>query len=211
MVTGLVLKTQSVGEYDRRVVLLTLERGKITCFARGARKQNSRLMAATGLFAFGQFKVYEGKNAYTLTDAEIGNYFEELMLDFDAAYLGMYFLEVADYYCRENNDDKEMLKLLYQSLRALTHQKIPNTLVRCIYEIKAIAVNGEFPGYPTDKGLLEATLYTIQYIVETDVSKLYTFQVSDEVLRQLVQVCKKYRKHCMDKDFKSLSILETIF
>lgn len=210
MVTGLVIKTQSYGEYDRRVVLLTLERGKITCFAKGARRQNSKLMAATGLFAFGQFKVYEGKNAYTLTDAEIDHYFEELMVDFDAAYMGMYFLEIADYYCRENNDDREMLKLLYQSLRALTHQKIPNELVKCVFEIKAIVVNGEFPGYPEDERLLEATLYTIQYIVETDVAKLYSFQVSKEVQQQLNEVCRKYRKMCMDKEFKSLAILETL-
>lgn len=210
VVTGLVIKTQSYGEYDKRVVLLTLERGKITCFAKGARRLNSKLMAATGLFAFGQFKVYEGKNAYTLTDAEIDNYFEELMQDFDAAYMGMYFLEIADFYCRENSDDKEMLKLLYQSLRALTHKRLPNELVRCIYEIKSIVVNGEFPGYPEDSDLLEATLYTIQYIVETDISKLYTFQVSEQVQIQLTKVCKKYCKTCMDKEFKSLVIMNTI-
>ena len=45
------------------------------------------------------------------------------------AYYGFYFLEVANYYAREFNDELEMLKLLYQTMRALTNPHIPDALI----------------------------------------------------------------------------------
>lgn len=120
----MVLEVSPVGETDRRVVLLTKERGKISAFARGARKQGSRLMAATNPFCFGEFILYEGRNSYSLSEAVIRNYFEDMRMHFEEACYGMYFLELMDYYTRENNDEREMLLLLYQSLRALLHSSL---------------------------------------------------------------------------------------
>lgn len=209
-VTGIILKTEPVGEYDRRVVILTDKRGKISAFAKGSRRQNSRLMAATNPFSFGTFKLYEGRNSYNIMEANIQNYFEELRQDYVGAYYGMYFLEVADYYTRENNDELQMLKLLYQSLRALLHTRIPNELVKCIYEIKAITVNGEFPGAPHNDKYQDSTLYAVEFIGSASIEKLYTFAVTGEVLTELKEIAGDYCTKFMDRKFKSLEIIETL-
>lgn len=144
-VMGMVLSAMPVGEYDKRITILTRERGKITAFARGARRQNSSLLAATNPFSFGEFEVFEGRNAYTLTKANIQNYFRDLVTDLDATSLAFYFVEFADYFCQENNDEKEMLKLLYQSLHVLGKEQFKKELVRAVFELRAIAINGEGP------------------------------------------------------------------
>ncbi len=210
LITGIVLKTVPIGDYDRRVCLLTKERGKIAAFAKGARRQNSRLMASTNLFSFGEFKLYSGKTSYSIMEANISNYFEPLREDFKAAYYGMYFMEVMDYYTRENNDEKDMLKLLYQSLRALLNENLNKELVRYIFEMKAMVLNGEFPGIPEEKHLSESATYTIDYIMRSTIEKLYTFTIKEEVLDEIRQVANEYRKRYLDRDFKSLAILKSI-
>ena len=144
-VTGMILSATPIGEYDKRLVILTKEKGKISAFAKGARKQNSPMMGTTNPFSFGEFLLYEGRNSYNVMQVNISNYFMELSTDFEGAYYGFYFMEIADYYTKEYNDEREMLKLLYQTLRALSSGKIKNELIRYIYELKVLVINGESP------------------------------------------------------------------
>ena len=238
-VTGMVLSATPIGENDKRVVILTKEKGKISAFAKGARRQNSPLMGVTNPFAFGEFELYEGRTSYNIMQASISNYFMELSTDFEGAYYGFYFMEIADYFTKEYNDEREMLKLLYQSMRALASGKINRELVRYIYELKTLVINGEAPEVyrcancgVSDRGMVfssqnhglicsecegiapdsiyvgGATLYTLQYIVSSTIEKLYTFTVSDEVLKELGTVLRQYTATHIDKNFKSLEILE---
>lgn len=208
-VTGIVLKADSIGEYDRRLVILTKERGKISAFARGAKRQNSRLMAAASPFTFGVFSLYEGRNSYSLREVSQTNYFEALRSDYEGACYGAYFLELCDFCTRENNEEKEVLRLLYQSLRALCHPALDRRLVRCVFEIRLVVINGEFPGLPEGK-FTEGTRRAAAFIVGTPVERLYTFAVQDCVLAELTGIAAGLQKRFLPGQFKSLEVLRAL-
>ena len=227
VMTGMVLNAMPIGDYDKRITLLTRERGKITAFARGARKPNSQFLAATNPFSFGEFELFEGRSTYTVAKVSIQNYFRELAADFNAAYYGFYFLEFADYYCQENNDETEMLKLLYQTING----EAPNVFGctkcgkkealhwfsgktarmlcdHCVNELRRKPEN--MAALPTYQKVQESTVYTMQYIMTAKLAKLYTFSVSDQVLWELQQCIREYMKYYINHSFKSLKILEEV-
>lgn len=208
-VTGMVLIAAPVGEYDRRLVILTRGRGKITAFARGVRRPGNQLMAAAAPFVFGKFLLYEGRDAYTLAGAEVENYFREIAGDMEAACYGSYFLELADYYGRENIDATETLRLLYQSLRALLKPSVPNRLVKPVYELKLMEINGEYRELPLGR-LNDSTLYAWQYVLAAPVESLYTFTLTDQVLGEFVRCVEQNKERFIDKTFHSLDILNAV-
>lgn len=237
-VTGIVLSARNVGEYDKRMVILTKEKGKLSAFARGARKMGSPYLAACQSFSYGTFTLFSGKN-YNVNAVDIEDYFPELKADLTKLYTGLYFCEMADYFTIEGNDDLQIMKLLYVSLQALRHGKIRPELIRYIFELKCMAYFGwmmethrcincqkeeELTSFHAGKGgmlckscgkllsgaipVCESTLYTLQYIMNAEVTKLYTFEVSDAVLHELKHVSQAYMKTQVDHHFKSLGFLE---
>ena len=236
-VTGLILLAAPVSEYDKRLVILTKERGKITVFARGARRPGSSFLAAANPFAFGEFELFRGRSAFNLQRAHISQYFRDLTTDYDKACYGFYFLEAAEYYSMENEDDKELLKLLYQSLRALESDKFSLKLVRSIFELKLLKINGEYPdlyscigcgskenlkalhirkgGCVCEKCFPElggreisgSALYAMQFVISSPVAKLFTFRLTPEVEKEFFDAVEALRAVYMPHPFKSLEVL----
>ena len=113
IVRGIVLKHSPTGDYDWVVTIFTSDRGKITAFARSARKPGSKLGGCVEPFCFGTFKLFASKTSYTIVEADIDNFFEGFRQNLEAAFYGTYLLELASYYTRENSEDVELLNLVY--------------------------------------------------------------------------------------------------
>lgn len=236
MVTGMVLSVSPIGEYDKRLVILTREHGKIAAFARGARKPTSPLLACTEPFTFASFEIYRGRSSYTVIQAEAKNYFMELKEDLEQISYACYFCEMADYFTVENIEGTDILNLLYQSFHALLHPSIPGRLVRCIFEWKMLALNGEAARVfscircggkeklhlfvPGEQGVLcescsrgvsgvpvgETAAYTLQRILSSKIERLYCFTVTENVLSELETVLSAYLKNRISREFHSLDI-----
>ena len=209
-VTGIVLSSMPAGEYDRRIEILTIERGRISGFARGARKPGSPIMAAASPFVFGTFRIREGRSAYQILEAKVDNYFERLRSDMTAACYASYFMEILQYVTRENNDAAPLLLLAYQSLRALESDVFDNRLVRAVFEIKTVMLEGEYPGPGRDAAYSDSTLYALDYLYRTPPARVYTFGVKPQVLDELESYAKWLCAKTWNHRFRSLEILEVL-
>ena len=208
--TAMVIGVQPIGEYDRRVVLLTREFGKISAFAKGARRPNSQLVAATDLFVFGCFRLYEGRDSYTLVEASVQNYFPWFRTHVEASLMGQYFCEVLEYCTRENNDEAQLLLLLYQSLRALESERFPASFVRSVFELKTVMLEGEMRE-PNPQKYLPAVMEALRHIRDSSIASLYTFTVSDAAGRELSELAARCMEFAFEHHtFRSLEILSVM-
>ncbi|MFV0528021.1 MAG: DNA repair protein RecO [Lachnospiraceae bacterium] len=240
-VTGIVCSVMTIGDYDKRLVLITKERGRIAVFARGARKTNSPMLAASNPFVFGSFSIYEGRSSNQLHSVEVREYFTELARMQPEVYYGFYFLEAADYYTQEGLDASDTINLLYITLKALTTGKIDAELIFVIYQLRLLQQQGECPQLfecvlsgetqglthysavqhgvvvaaqltqvPDARPISVSALYAMQYIVTTPLAKLYSFQVTPEVLHELQRLIHKEFADKLDRKLKSLEILDVM-
>ncbi len=241
-VTGMVIAAMPVGEYDRRITILTNERGKVSAFARGARKPTGALLACSQQFAFGEFVLYEGRDSYNLESAEIRTYFGDIRNDMNAIYYGMYVCEFALFMSRENVQPGQILNLLYVTMRALEKAQMPKQLIRRVFEMRYLTEDGEMPEVYSclncrrenlledgitwfdasrgglicdscnlkDSGIAisRSALYTLQYIVSSPLEKLYSFNVTDEVLTETERVVEAWVRTNVGHKMKTEDMLD---
>ena len=208
--TALVLGSTPIGEYDRRVVLLTRERGKIACFARGARRPGSPVMAASLPFCFGTYRLRAGRSSNVLVEAKLHTFFDKLRGDMEATCYASYFTEILRYITRENNDESALLLLAYQSFRALESGRIPCRLVRAVFEIRMLVIEGEFLRPQEADGFSQAALRAAEHIVGSPLKSLYTFAVNESVLLELEHIASVSMERSLPYKFESLQVLKTL-
>ena len=92
----------------------------------------------------------------------------------------------------------------------MTKKSIPRSLSRCIYELRALVINGECPVDFEKLELSPSALYTLRYITASPLEKLYTFTVSPEVLGEVEGVLRQYRKLYLEGQYKSLEVLRVL-
>ena len=215
---GIVLSSSLQSEYDRRMVVLTKERGRITVFATGVRRGTNPLQSKTQMFVMGSFTLIPARDSYRLVNIDVDEYFHQLTMDIDA-------------YCYAS----------YVSLKALEKGQMPAKLIRCVYEIKLMDVFGQgiqsfhcpvcgkaevsnvfdaaSGGLLCDgcKGrakhplhLSDDAVYTIQYINGAPLGKMYNFNVSDPVLAEIQLVSKQFMDMYVDRKFKSVEIIDSL-
>lgn len=118
-VHAIVLRRRDVGESDRSLVLLTSELGKIEATAKGARKQGSRLAAASEPLACLYAQLARGKARTYVTEVRLEAGFRALREDYDRLQAALALAELTATVTPPEQADAEPYTLLRRSLEAL--------------------------------------------------------------------------------------------
>ena len=142
---GLVLRETQTKEADKILTVLTAERGRLGVIARGARRKNSRIAAASELLAYSELVLYERRGWYLLDEASTLALWNNVRRDVTLLSLASYFAELAESVTAEDVPAPETMSLLLNALYALDATSKPPELIKAAYELKLLALAGYEP------------------------------------------------------------------
>jgi DNA repair protein RecO (recombination protein O) len=113
---AIVLRHQNLGEADRVLSLLTPQHGKIRAVAKGIRKPLSRKAGHLELFTRAQVLIARGRDLDVLSQAEMIEPYLPLREDLVRLGYASYFVELADNFVGEGDENRAIYNLLSAGL-----------------------------------------------------------------------------------------------
>ncbi len=142
---GLVIKEMKVGESDRLVTLFTRDYGLIKAFASGAENIKSKKNAATALLTYSDFAIKQKNGTNRIYEATPIAQFFALGSDIEVLTLSQYFCELASVFGENGVPNKELLRLILNSLHFITKEKRFPPLIKAITEFRIATTMGYMP------------------------------------------------------------------
>ena len=140
---GIVISQTAFGENDKLLTVFTEDRGTINVSAKGAVSKHNNLKAATSVFCYSDFVLYDKKYSYyTISEAVPIEAFMGLSKDVERLEAAAAMLKFIKYTAVENIECSDELRLLLNSLYMLSETDKNITLVKCIFYLKSLAYMG---------------------------------------------------------------------
>lgn len=206
---GIIIKETDYKEFDKLLTILTKEKGKINAYAFNIRKSNSKSIGKARLFTLGTFELIESKDGYSLQNVILKEDFDDLAKDYENLCYASYFIELADYFSFENIDSSDIIDLLYFAIKALIKGVVDKKLIRRVYELKMLKYQGEYKDSDSLLDKDKTLKYTWDFVITSLPQKLFTFKLSDDILKKFESELDIEMRDKVNRKFKSLSMINS--
>ncbi len=119
VVEGIVLRRWTLGEADKRVSLLTPDRGKLSLRVRGTQKPGSRMGMLTEPLNRVRGRVIEGRHQRLLVQPQLVRTYLHLRGDLERLSVALALTEIVDRWLAEEHPEPQVYTLLLEALDAL--------------------------------------------------------------------------------------------
>lgn len=166
---GVILRETPVGDYDKIMTVLTAERGRISVYARGAKRLKSPLFVATQRFTYAELTLSKTKNMYYLRVGELVESFYHIRDTLDGSALASYIADVAADVALEEEPSEELCRLVLNTFHMIATRKKPLALIKGVFELRAAAIAGFMPNLVACGGCGSSELDVLYFDVSSGV------------------------------------------
>ena len=193
--SGIIISENNLGDYDKMLTMLTPGLGKISCVAKGARRQKSALLAGTQFLSFGEYLMYKGANTYNINSCETIEVFYKLRTDLDKLNYAVEITKIIRDVTEENQNCYKILQLFLNTLYTLSETDKSPELIISIFKIKLLCFLGFTPRITECVNCKEK-------------ENLHFFSLRDNGFK--CEPCSKQDKSCLQMSESTMSAIKYI-
>ena len=143
--SGIIISENNLGDYDKMLTMLTPGLGKISCVAKGARRQRSALLAGTQFLCFGEYLMYKGANTYNINSCETIEVFYKLRTDLDKLNYAVEMTKIIRDVTEENENCYRILQLFLNTLYTISETDKNLDLILSVFKLILLTILGFTP------------------------------------------------------------------
>lgn len=219
---GIVLSEANYSETDKILTILTYDLGKVSCIAKGARRNQSRFLASSQLFAFSDLILFKGNGElYHINSAELIDSFYSLRYNLDKLETAMECVKFVKDNTYESQNTFNILKLIINTLYIISASEKDVRQIKNVFYIKFLCMLGFAPQVKQcgvcgkKEGLTAFSVKTkavlcdecrrkedinisvgarlsLEYIIHSKLKDIFSFEVNEDVLKELDLIRKIY-------------------
>ncbi len=119
--------------------------GKISCAAKGARRQNSRLLASTQFLCFGEYILYKSQETYNINSCDPIEVFYNIRTDYDKINYTAHITKIIQDVTNENENSYKVLQLYLNTLYMISETDKDMDFIVSVFKIKLLCLLGFKP------------------------------------------------------------------
>ena len=142
---GIIIAESNMGDFDKMLTMLTPGLGKISCAAKGARRQKSALLAGTQFLCFGEYILYKSQDNYSINSCDTIEMFYNIRTDLDKIKYAVHITKIIQDVTTENENSYKILQLYLNTLYMISETDKDPDFILSVFKIKLLCFLGFKP------------------------------------------------------------------
>lgn len=221
------------------LTVFTEKNGIMKAAAKGVRRMNSKFAAAAQFLCYCDFEMYAGGEVANINNIRIIDAFLPISEDIVKLSAFAYLADIINFGMGYECADSRVLKLFLNTLYMCAYRNYDCAVAKVIFELRFMAYIGFIPHlgscaecgsdkpeyFDLSRGVIcknchdkhkrgirmsQDAYYAICYILASEEKKVFSFKISEEILKEVSEISERYVMFHLDRSFASLEYFKAM-